>query len=122
MSRADRRNINRVNAASLARWIVITGLVAIAGLCYVYLSLQLHRLGDRKKALENEIASLRKQNEVANVQVAALTSRNALQRRLKEGYLKMIPIAEQNIVRLVPTRPAPDEEVIRQVANTRVGR
>jgi hypothetical protein len=122
MSRADRRNINRVNAASLARWIVITGLVAIAGLCYVYLSLQLHRLGDRKKALENEITSLRKQNEVANVQIAALTSRNALQRRLKEGYLKMIPIADQNIVRLVPTRPAPDEEAIRQVANTRVGR
>lgn len=122
MSRADRRNINRVNAASLARWIVITGLVAIAGLCYVYLSLQLHRLGDRKKALENEIASLRKQNEVANVQIAALTSRNALQRRLKEGYLKMIPIAEQNIVRLAPTRPAPDDKAIRQVANTRVGR
>jgi len=34
------------------------------------------------------------QNEVAGAQIAALTSRSALQRRLKEGYLKMIPIAE----------------------------
>ena len=40
------------------------------------------------------------QNEDAKVQIAALTSRTALQRRLKEGYLKMIPITEQNIVRL----------------------
>ena len=92
------RQLNRVGAASLARWIVITALLAAAGLCYVYLTLQLHRLGDRKKSLETELMGLRTQNDVANVQIAALTSRSALQRRLKEGYLKMIPIAEQNIV------------------------
>jgi hypothetical protein len=56
------------------------------------------------------------------VQIAALISRSALQRRLKEGYLKMIPIAEQNIVRLAPTRPTPEEDVIRPVANDQVGR
>lgn len=113
-----RQHVNQVNAASLARWIVMTGFIAVAGLCYVYLSLQLHRSGDRKKALENEIVTLRKQNEVASVQIAALTSRTALQRRLKEGYLKMIPIAEQNIVRIVPA-PAPDEDAVRPVTNER---
>jgi hypothetical protein len=122
MNRGQRKNINRVNAPALARWIVITGFVALAGLCYVYLTLQLHHLGDRKKALENELVSLRQQNDVANVQIAALTSRSALQRRLKEGYLKMIPIAEQNIVRLAPLRSAPDEDAIRQVANDRLGK
>jgi hypothetical protein len=109
MSRVPRKNVNRVNAAALARWIVITGFLALAGLCYVYLTLQLHNLGDRKKALETELISLRQQNDVANVQIAALTSRSALQRRLKEGYLKMVPIAEQNIVRLAPVRP--DEQI-----------
>jgi hypothetical protein len=112
-----RKQLNRVEAASLARWIVITAFFALAGLCYVYLTLQLHRLGDRKKALETEMAGLRTQIEIVNVQVAALTSRSALQRRLKEGYLKMIPIAEQNIVRLPPLRPVPDEDAIRPVAN-----
>jgi hypothetical protein len=111
MSRRQRKNVNRVNAPALARWIVITGFLALAGLCYVYLTLQLHRLGDGKKALENELVSLRQQNDVANVQIAALTSRSALQRRLKEGYLKMVPIAEQNIVRLAPMRPTPDEQI-----------
>src|SRR5207253_4129291 len=107
MNRSRRRNWNAVNAASLARWIVVTAFLALAGLSYVYLTLQLYQLGERKKAIENELASLRTQNDVASAQIAALTSRSALQRRLKEGYLKMIPISENSIVRLtIPARSA----------------
>jgi hypothetical protein len=120
MSRS-RRNWNEVNAASLARWIVLTGFLALSGLCYVYLTLQLYHLGDRKKALENEVANLRMQNEVTSAQIAALTSRSALQRRLKEGYLKMIPIAEHNIVRLTIPSRNPDEAV-QPVSNPRSAR
>jgi len=117
MKRSHRKNWNAVNAASLARWIVMTAFLALAGLSYVYLTLQLYHLGERKKAVENELISLRAQNDVASVQIAALTSRSALQRRLKEGYLKMIPISENNIVRLtIPARPA-EEDAIQPVAN-----
>src|SRR3954449_10293878 len=121
MSRS-RRNWNEVNAASLARWIVLTGFLALTGLIYVYLTLQLYHLGDRKKALENELANLRSQNDVASVQIAALTSRSALQRRLKEGYLKMIPIAEQSIVRLNTPRPPRVEDAVQPVSNKPSGR
>jgi hypothetical protein len=117
-----RKTFNSVNAASLARWIVITGFLALTGLIYVYLTLQLYHLGDRKKALENELASLRSQSDVASVQIAALTSRAALQRRLKEGVLKMIPIAEQSIVRLSAPRPVRPENAVQPVANKRGGR
>jgi hypothetical protein len=121
MNRSRRKNWNAVDAPSLARWIVLTAFLALTGLSYVYLTIQLYHLGDRKKALENELASLRMQNDVANVQIAALTSRSALQRRLKEGYLKMIPISERNIVRL--TLPsAAEEEAVQPVANQRSGR
>jgi hypothetical protein len=117
MKRSHRKNWNAVNAASLARWIVMTAFLALAGLSYVYLTLQLYHLGERKKAVENELISLRTQNDVASVQIAALTSRSALQRRLKEGYLKMIPISENNIVRLtIPARPT-EEDAIQPVAN-----
>ena len=117
MKRSHRKNWNAVNAASLARWIVMTAFLALAGLSYVYLTLQLYHLGERKKAVENELISLRTQNDVASVQIAALTSRSALQRRLKEGYLKMIPISENNIVRLtIPAQPA-EEDAIQPVAN-----
>ena len=95
--------------------------LALTGLSYVYLTLQLYHLGDRKKALETEVANLRMQNEVASAQIAALTSRSALQRRLKEGYLKMIPIAEHNIVRLtIPTRN--QEDIVQPVSNQRGAR
>jgi hypothetical protein len=117
-----RKAFNSVNAASLARWIAITASLAITGLIYVYLSLQLHDLGDRKKALENELTSVRAQNEVASAQIAALTSRSAMQRRLKEGYLKMIPISEHNIVRMnAPARP-PEEDDLQPIANKRAGK
>ena len=117
MSRSRRKNWNTVDAPSLARWIVLTVFLALTGLSYVYLTLQLYHLGDRRKALENELANLRTQNDVASGQIAALTSRSALQRRLKEGYLKMIPIYERNIVRLtIPARP-PGEDAIQPVVN-----
>src|SRR5437899_8433221 len=119
MKHSRRRNCNKVNAASLARWIVMTAFLALAGLSYVYLTLQLYHLGERRKAVENELISLRTQNDVATAQIAAFTSRSALQRRLKERYLKMIPISERNIVRLtIPARPS-SEDALQPVANQR---
>ena len=121
MNQARRKNWNSVGAASLARWIVLTAFLAVTGLSYVYLTLQLYHLGDRKKVLETEVANLRMQTEVASAQIAALTSRSALQRRLKEGYLKMIPIAEHNIVRLtIPART--QDDVVQPVSNQRAAR
>jgi hypothetical protein len=122
MSRSRRKNWNVVNAASLARWIVLTGFLALTGLIYVYLTIQLYHLGDRKKFLENQLAGLRTESDVANVQIAALTSYPALQRRLKEGDLKMIPISQLDIVHLkIPPRPD-GEDVIQPVANPPAGR
>ena len=117
-----RKQLNVINAASLARWIVITGFVAVTGLIYVYLTVQLYHSGEHKKELERELVTLRAETDVAQGQIAALTSRSALQRRLKEGYLKMIPIAEQSIVRLNAPSSAPGEDAIQPVVNQRGGR
>ena len=117
MKRSRRRTHNAVNAASLARWIVMTAFLAMAGLSYVYLTLQLYHLGERRKAVEDELASLRTQNDIASSQIEALTSRSALQRRLKEGYLKMVPISDANIVRLAIAPRSADEDAIQSVVN-----
>jgi hypothetical protein len=122
MNHSRRPQFNSINAPSLARWIVITSFLALTGLIYVYLNVQLYHLGDRKKALETELANVRAQNDVASVQIAALTSRTALQRRLKEGYLKMIPIAEQSIVRLNTPLNRASDDAIQPVVNQRAGR
>jgi hypothetical protein len=121
MNRRRRKNFNPIDAPSLARWIVIAGFLAATGLSYVYLTVQLHHQGVQRRALEQELIATRTQNEDAKVQIAALTSRTALQRRLKEGYLKMIPITEQSIVRLnAPLRSASEDE-LQPVANQRGG-
>jgi len=122
MNHSRRKHFNPINAPSLARWIVITAFLGLTGLIYVYLNLQLYHEGNKKKALETELASLHSENTTASGQIATLTSRVALQRRLKEGYLKMIPIAEQNIVRLTAPTGALGEDAILPVVNQRVGR
>ncbi len=106
-----RQKLNPLNAPSLARWIVIFVFLAVTGLSYVYLSVQLHVLGSDRTKVERELAEVRTQTEDAKVQIAALESRPALQRRLQEGYLKMIPIADQSIVRLPLARVFRDDEV-----------
>ena len=121
MERSRRKNLNAINAPSLARWIVIIGFLGLTGLIYVYLTLELYHLGERKKVLETELSSLRSQNDVASVQIAALTSRSALQRRLKEGYIKMIPISEHSIVRLTMPR-TPADDAVQPVANQQAGK
>lgn len=119
MSRSRRKNWNVVNAASLARWLVLTVFLGLTGLSYVYLTLQLYHLGDRKKALENELAALRTQSDITAGQIAALTSRVALERRVKEGYLQLVPISERNIVRLTIPERRPDDERVQPVVNER---
>jgi hypothetical protein len=121
MNRRRRKNFNPIDAPSLARWIVIAGFLAATGLSYVYLTVQLHHQGVQRRALEQELIATRTQNEDAKVQIAALTSRTALQRRLKEGYLKMIPITEQNIVRLNAPLRAAGEDELQPVVNQRGG-
>ncbi len=112
MNRRRRRNFNPIDAPSLARWIVLATFIAATGLSYVYLTVQLHDQGVQRKELEQKLSVIRTQNEDARVQFAALTSRTALQRRLKEGYLKMVPIGEENIVRLgFSLRPRGEDEV-----------
>ncbi len=122
MQRQRRKEYNPVHAASLARWILLAVFLASTGLIYVYLTVQLNHMGNQKKALETELTTLRFQNVDASGQITALTSRLALQRRLKEGYLKMVPIAEHNIVRVnQPTRLSA-EDAVQPVVNQRAGR
>ena len=95
----------------------MTAFLALAGLAYVYLTLQLYHLGERRKAVENELTTLHQKNDAAAGQIAMLTSRTALQRRLKEGYLKMIPISDSKIVRLTIPARSTEEEAVQPVAN-----
>lgn len=100
MSQNTKRNTNRLHLASLLRAVIVTTFLGAAGLSYVYLKNQLHVSGVQRKALEQELNDLIAENNVMEAQISRLTSHTALQRRLDEGFIKLVPISSQAIVRV----------------------
>lgn len=97
-----RKHANTIPVASLAKWIIAAFFLAIAGLSYVYFKNQLHATGTQIKVLERQIAELGTEHELMLAKVSGLCSRASLQRRLNEGFIKMLPISDDRIVRLNP--------------------
>lgn len=95
-----KRHTNRLQFAALLRGVIITVFLGAAGLSYVYLKNQLHVSGSQRKVLEQELNELISENNVLEAQISRLTSRSALQRRLDEGFVKLVPITSQALVRV----------------------
>jgi hypothetical protein len=74
--------------------------IAISGLVIVYLKNHLHSLGAQRVTLEREMKELAAKTAVNDAQIINLTSRAALQRRLDEGFLKLVPIRADRLVRV----------------------
>ena len=110
-----KRHTNTVQVGSLLKWVVIAVFLGIAGLSYVYLSNQLHNTGTDNGKLEKELSSLKVKNEEAEARIAMLTSHKELQLRLNEGFIKMIAITDDRIVRIATPPHSTDE--IRAVSN-----
>jgi cell division protein FtsB len=97
-----KRQTNLLHCASLLRWLVLTAFFGAAGLSYVYLKNQLHVSGTQRKALEQQLHELIAENNVLDAQIARLKSHTALQRRLQEGFIKLVPITNQSLVLIRP--------------------
>ena len=94
MNPNSKRQNNRLQLAALLRWVVITAFLGMAGLSYLYLKNQLFTLGSHRRAMEQELRDLIAQNNVLENRVASLTSFTALQHKMDDGFLKMIPITD----------------------------
>ncbi|HEX8311189.1 MAG TPA: hypothetical protein VF614_07735 [Chthoniobacteraceae bacterium] len=114
-----RRHANAVPLASIATWIVVAAFICAAGLGYVYCKNQLHSTGQKIKGLERELSELVTQNEVVRSKIASLSSRAALQRRVSEGFIKLVPIERIVQLNAPGTQSLPSE--IRAVSNQRIG-
>lgn len=94
------RHTDRLQFSALLRWVILAAFIAVAGVSYLYLKNQLYVAGLRKKACEQQLRELIEQNHALDSQIAALTSRSALQQRLNEGFIKMAEIPSVAIVHL----------------------
>jgi hypothetical protein len=111
MATNRRKHTAPIKILPLAKSFVIVLFVALAGLLFVYLKNGLHPMGGQIKALERELSELSARNEVLKAKINSLSSRAVLQRRLDEGFVKMIPITDDRIVRVSapPARIATNE-------------
>ena len=117
MNRSTRRNVTySIKVASILKMVLCTALLAVAGLSYVYLKNQEQQYGNVQRRLETELARLHASNEVVNAQIASLSSRAFLEKRLTKESLGLVPIANDQIVRLNPRRANAGDE-LRVVSN-----
>ena len=117
MAQNRKKHANSLPVHWLARSIFFAFLAGIMGLGYVYLKNQQASTGDEIKNMERKLSDLTTQNEVLHGRISTLSSRTTLQRRLNEGFIKMIPVSDNRIVRIngTPMRIASGE--IRAVSN-----
>ena len=100
MSRNRKTITHSIRVSSILQVVVSTAILAVAGLSYVYLKNQLHQYGDIQHQLERELTELRADNEVVRAQIASLSSRVVLEKRLAKDSLGLVPIASDQIVRV----------------------
>jgi hypothetical protein len=95
-----RRHANAVPVAALVRWAVAAFFLCTAGLSYVYFKNEMQATGDDIHTLEGRLAALETQDEAARAQIDLLSSQSYLERRLAEGFIHLVPIPNDAIVRL----------------------
>lgn len=108
-----RRASNKIRVNSLAWGIALVCMAGMAAFFFVYLKNQQHAAGDQTRLVERELREVEARNEALKARITALTSRGALQRRLDDGYVRLIPIRDTSIARVGPTKPAEDDGVLR---------
>ena len=121
MARNRRKHTNPLPIGGITKCVLALFFLGIFGLSYVAFKNQMHANGDNIERLERELAELRTQNEVVRARISKLSSRTYLRQRLESGFISMLPIANDRIVRLNSIPGSGTENAIRAVANERVG-
>lgn len=91
---------NKMPVRSLSPWVLVAVIALASAMPWVYFKNQLVTGGKEQRAMEEELVALRARNKVLKARIATLSSRKALQERLAEGLISMVPLEGQHIVQL----------------------
>ena len=112
-----RKQVNPVHMSTVIQYLVAAVILAGAGLFYVHIKNQQFALGDEIRKVERRIREVRAGNEVLLARVTELSSRQALQKRIAEGFIKVQPIEGNVISRLVPPTVDRQDGLLRTAYN-----
>jgi hypothetical protein len=100
-----RKHANLVPVAALVRWVVAAFFLCTAGLCYVYVKNTMQTTGTEIRNLQDQLNALITQDYILQSQIHRLSSTDYLQKQLGRRIVGMIPIQDDQIVR-IHGRPA----------------
>jgi hypothetical protein len=113
-----RHNSKKVNNGLeiplLTQWLILFFVLGLSGLSFVYLKNQQHAIGKQTRIVEEQLVGARAHHDALIAKITALTSRGALQHKLDERYLSLIPISATAIARISTPLPlSQDQDVMR---------
>ena len=106
-----------IEVGSVTRWVVIAFFFLVMGLCYVFLKNHLHTTGGQIESLKLELGQLTLENDLLQTRINRFSSQKNLQNSLDRNFIKMIPIAEDCIVRIHAPDSRPGAGEIHAVSN-----
>lgn len=112
------------NPIQIGKILFVSSIVFIllaVGLGFVYIKNQQFAIGEQIRQTERRIQQIRDENDVLLAKVTELTSRPALQARVKSGYIAVVSITSDKIARLTPPVQATEAGTLRTAFNE-VGR
>ncbi len=104
---------NGIEVPLLTQWLVLFFVLGLSGLFFVYLKNQQHAIGKQTRIVEVQLTGARAHNDALVAKITALTSRGALQHKLDEKCLDLIPIRETAIARVSVPGSSQGEDVMR---------
>ena len=101
MVRKRNRYKNSLGVFGLIRWVLVVTIFGITGSSYVYIKNQHVVKSDLKKALEEELETLDREIETAELRSASMMDRVAIQRKLDftgSSLRKISPMVVERII------------------------
>jgi len=114
-----KKSRNPIKSTSIMKWIFIALLFGAMGLQIVHLKNQQFQLGQKIRSVEQTIRETHVVNQVLLADIATLSSRSAIRKKLAAKTIAMIPIQDPYIARLVPPEVANDSGILRTASNER---
>ncbi len=104
---------NGIEVPLLTQWLILFFVLGLSGLFFVYLKNQQHAIGKQTHIVEAQLGEARAHNDALIAKITGLTSRGALQRKLDEKFLDLIPIREAAIARINTPLQEQDRDITR---------
>jgi cell division protein FtsB len=116
MAKNRKKQAAEIRFGPVLKVVLLCSLIGGSAIGYVWQKNQIDRLGTQIREREKSLAKMKRDNENLGNQIGMLRSPVMIDRRAKELNLGLAPAQPLQVVRVVETASAPDQNSSRQLA------